>query len=223
VRPSCQLLWFSGLPCVESGTRHAPGAEEVAGRPAERDVDVVPRADQRRGACGDRLPCGRQDVVRQQQPVAAVRAAAVEDPAEVRLRRARTLALRRLARTEAALPAGRFPTVATDGRWRTEGPWAGWLAGFHPGELWTAYEMTGRPAWARLAARRQRALAPRAADTASHDLGFLLQTGFGRGVRLRGRTADAAVLDRAAASLAARWVPAAHALRSWDGPPGEVT
>jgi len=150
-------------------------------------------------------------------------ATAVEASAEVRLRRARTLALQRLARTEAALPAGRFPTVAADGRWRTEGPWAGWLAGFHPGELWTAYELTGRPAWARLAVRRQRALAPRAADTAAHDLGFLLQTGFGRGVRLRGRTADAAVLDRAAASLAARWVPAAYALRSWDGPPGEVT
>ena len=154
---------------------------------------------------------------------AAQQSVAAEAPAEVRLRQARVLALRRLARTEAALPAGRFPTVAADGRWRTEGPWTGWLAGFHPGELWTAYELSGRPAWARLAVRRQRALAARAADGATHDLGFLLQTGFGRGVRLRGRTADAAVLDRAAVSLAGRWVPAAHALRSWDGPPGEVT
>ena len=167
----------------------------------------------------------RQPVAATARPATlrAVEAASVEALAEVRLRRARVVALRRLARTEAALPAGRFPTVAADGRWRTEGPWTGWLAGFHPGELWTAYELTGRPAWARLAVRRQRALAPRAADTATHDLGFLLQTGFGRGVRLRGRTADAAVLDRAAGSLASRWVPAAHALRSWDGPPGEVT
>gem|GEM_PF-1111956 len=162
------------------------------------------------------------------QPVALVAhrppaRTAGEAPAEVRLRQARVLALRRLARTEAALPAGRFPTVTAGGRWLTEGPWTGWLAGFHPGQLWTAYELSGRESWARLAVHRQRPLAPRSADTATHDLGFLLQTGFGRGVRLRGRTADAAVLDRAAGSLASRWVPAAHALRSWDGPSGEVT
>ena len=156
-------------------------------------------------------------------PVVASAVAAREAPSEVRLRQARVRALRRLARTERALPAGRFPTVAAGGRWRTEGPWDGWLAGFHPGELWTAYELSGRRAWARLAQRRQRPLAPRAADTSAHDLGFLLQTSFGRGVRLRGRPADAAVLDRAAGSLASRWVPAADALRSWDGPPGQVT
>ena len=60
----------------------------------------------------------------------------------------------------------------------------GWLAGFWPGRLWLAYQADGRPAWARRAAARQAPLAVRQDDTTAHDLGFVLQTSFGRGAAL---------------------------------------
>ena len=141
---------------------------------------------------------------------------------EVLLRRAGAFALRQLALTERRLPAGRFPTVAPGEQWRTSDS-SGWLAGFYPGQLWLAYEASGRPVWARRAAARQASLAARQLDTSTHDLGFLLQTSFGRGARLTGSEADLAVTLRAAETLAGRWVPTAGAIRSWDGPPGEVT
>lgn len=83
--------------------------------------------------------------------------------------------------------------------------------------------MTGDRAWSRRAARRQAPLAERADDTTTHDLGFLLQTSFGRGAALTGSRDDAQVTVRAAASLASRWVDSVGAIRSWEGPPGQVT
>ena len=147
---------------------------------------------------------------------------ASEKSSEVVLREARLFALRQLARTEERLAAGRFPTVAPGSRWRTSGT-KGWLAGFYPGRLWLAYEASGRPVWARRAADRQAPLAVRQDDHTTHDLGFLLQTSFGRGAALTGSRADAAVTVRAAAALATRWVPQVGAIRSWDGPDGQVT
>ena len=141
---------------------------------------------------------------------------------EQALRQARTYALRQLARTDRRLPAGRFPTVAVPGTpWRTSGT-SGWLAGFWPGRLWLAYELTGDRHWARRAVAREAPLAARADDTTTHDLGFLLQTSFGHGADLAGRTQDERVAQRAAAALAGRYVPSVGALRSWDGPPGQA-
>lgn len=150
-------------------------------------------------------------------------AAARERPSEVRFRHAVSFAVHQLGRTDARLRDGRFPTVAPDGGfWHTSGT-AGWLAGFYPGALWSAYELTGDMRWRRRAEQRQEPLAVRQHDSTSHDLGFLLQTSFGAGATLTGSRADAAVIRRAAATLASRWVPRAAALRSWDGPEGQVT
>ena len=157
-------------------------------------------------------------------PVPAVAApAGHEARVEVELRQARTFALHQLARTDRRLGADRFPTVAVPGRpWRTSGT-GGWLAGFWPGRLWLAYQADGRPVWARRAAARQAPLAVRQDDTSAHDLGFVLQTSFGRGAALAGRRQDADVIRRAAAALATRYVPSVAAIRCWDGPVGQVT
>lgn len=142
---------------------------------------------------------------------------------EVLFREARQFALRQLARTDRRLRHGRFPTVAPPGeQWHTSGT-NGWLAGFFPGQLWMAYELTGKRSWARRAAARQEPLTVRADDTSTHDLGFLLQTSFGRQAALTGRDRPRAVTRRAAAALAARWVPQVGATRSWNGPDGQVT
>lgn len=146
-----------------------------------------------------------------------------EARSEVVLREARLFALRQLARTDRRLAAGRFPTVAVgDSWWRTSGT-NGWIAGFYPGRLWQAYELTGRRVWQRRAERRQGPLRVRQDDTTTHDLGFLLQTSFGRGARLTGARGDAQVTIRAAAALASRYVPQVGAIRSWNGPDGQVT
>ena len=147
---------------------------------------------------------------------------ASEQRTEVVLRGARLFALRQLARSEHRLAAGRYPTVAPERRWRTSGT-NGWLAGFYPGRLWLAYESSGRSVWARRAAARQAPLVVRQDDATTHDLGFLLQTSFGRGAALTGSRADAGVTVRAAAALASRWVPQVGAIRSWGGPEGQVT
>jgi unsaturated chondroitin disaccharide hydrolase len=89
--------------------------------------------------------------------------------------------------------------------------------------LWLAYELDGRRGWARAAARRQAPLAVRQDDTGSHDLGFLMQTSFGRGADLGGGSRDTDVTLRSAAALASRYVPAVRAVRSWDGPAGQVS
>jgi unsaturated chondroitin disaccharide hydrolase len=157
-------------------------------------------------------------------PVAPAAATeAHESRLEVSLRHATGYALRQLARTDRRLRPGRFPTVAVgDAPWRTSGT-NGWLAGFWPGRLWLAYELTGDRHWARRSVAQEAPLVVRADDTSTHDLGFLLQTSFGRGARLLGRRTDDDVVRRGAAALASRYVPVAAALRSWDGPPGQVT
>ncbi|MGZ4613941.1 MAG: discoidin domain-containing protein [Actinomycetes bacterium] len=147
----------------------------------------------------------------------------VESPTEVAFRQARTFALQQLAETARATPTGRYPVVAPGrGRWRTLDA-ASWMAGFLPGQLWQAYELSGNPTWARRAAARQAALSPRARDVSTHDLGFVLFDSFGQERRLTGDPASRDLLLTAAASLASRYVPAAKTLRSWDGPDGQVT
>lgn len=156
-------------------------------------------------------------------PAGPAVAADREAPVEVTLRAARTFALHQLARTDRRLGTGRFPTVALDGRpWRTSGT-DGWLAGFWPARLWLAYQADGRRSWARRAVARQAPLAVREDDTTAHDLGFLLQTSFGRGAVLAGRRSDADVVRRAAAALASRYVASVGAIRAWDGPAGQVS
>jgi unsaturated chondroitin disaccharide hydrolase len=156
-------------------------------------------------------------------PPAAAAASVAESPTEVLFRHARTFALHQLAHTARVTPPGRYPVVAPGGgRWQTAGP-ASWMAGFFPGELWQAYELSGNPAWARPAAARQAPLTSRASDTSTHDLGFVMFDSLGQGLRLTGTPAARRTLLRAAASLASRYVPAARTIRSWNGPPGQVT
>jgi unsaturated chondroitin disaccharide hydrolase len=59
------------------------------------------------------------------------------------------------------------------------------------------------------------ALAPRAALTTSHDIGFEIFTSFGNGYRVTHDDAYRRVILQAAASLATRYDPAVGAVRSW--------
>jgi unsaturated chondroitin disaccharide hydrolase len=159
----------------------------------------------------------------QVSPSSSAPPASVAARDRARWRHAESLALRQLARTDRRLARGRFPVTARPhGPWRTEGS-ASWMAGFFPGELWQAYEATGKPVWAKRARARQRGLAARRFDTSTHDLGFVMLDSWGQDARLTGSAHATRVVLQSAASLAIRWVPTAQTLRSWDGPPGQVT
>ncbi len=146
-------------------------------------------------------------------PVRLASATALDSAA----RRAIESATRTLAATADALdPANGFPRMTdASGRWVVQ-PVTQWTSGFFPGSLWYLYALTGDAAWRARAERWQAPLAPTAARTNTHDLGFLLFDSFGLDARLTGDTLARTVVLRASRSLAARFNPIVGAIKSWD-------
>jgi unsaturated chondroitin disaccharide hydrolase len=118
-------------------------------------------------------------------------------------------------------PTGFFPHVTEDGRWQLldaearsddSGPHyehGNWTAGFRSGVAWLHALGTGEEASAQTARRWARAVAGRATDHTTHDIGFLFFPGTGL-PDLAGRLGDddadlVATGQRAARTLAARW------------------
>ena len=98
-----------------------------------------------------------------------------------------------------------------------------WCSGFYPGVLWMVYEQTGDEAFRDLAVKHTLPLAELLNHKTDHDIGFQLMSSFGKmaqdcdseflgGV---GISPDS-VLTRGAAALAARFLPTAGVIRSWD-------
>ncbi|MCD2192813.1 glycoside hydrolase family 88 protein [Actinomycetospora endophytica] len=125
-------------------------------------------------------------------------------------------AYERLARSADSLdPTKGYPRSVDGGKssWTTK-PVDDWTSGFFPGELWLARDLTGDQAWT---ARAQRWTAPIASQihrTDTHDLGFVVDDSFGEQVQATGQGADDVVT--AARSLATRYSPKVHAIKSWD-------
>ena len=94
-----------------------------------------------------------------------------------------------------------------------------WAAGFYPGALWLVHEATGEATYRGLAETWTAGLAGQQLNTSTHDVGFIVGTSFGNGYRLTGDPAYAAVLVRAAGSLATRYDPDVGCTRSWSWGP----
>ncbi|NHC12805.1 glycoside hydrolase family 88 protein [Motilibacter deserti] len=142
--------------------------------------------------------------------------APVRDSSRLQRQAAATVALarRRLVAADVA-PYSRYPKAAYPGdrHWQ-RGRASDWTAGFYPGALWLAYELTGDR---RLRARAERwtaGLLGQAGST-SHDVGFMLGSSAGQGRRLTGRAAYGRAELTAARSLARHFVPAVGANWSW--------
>ena len=91
-----------------------------------------------------------------------------------------------------------------------------WCSGFYPGVLWLVYEHTGDVSVRALAQKHTlplRALLDRQTD---HDIGFQLMSSFGRMLKDTGDPSCEPVLRRGAETLAARFVPEAGVIRSWN-------
>ena len=111
--------------------------------------------------------------------------------------------------------AGLCPRTFQDGRLVTSDiGW--WCSGFYPGVLWLVYEHTGDVSVRALAQKHTlplRALLDRQTD---HDIGFQLMSSFGRMLKDTGDPSCEPVLRRGAETLAARFVPEAGVIRSWN-------
>ena len=101
-----------------------------------------------------------------------------------------------------------------------------WTSGFYPGVLWLTYMETDDPAFRELAIRHTLPLAGLLDRETDHDIGFQLMPGFGlwysagkvnpREDDALSRTEIQEILRKGAEKLAARFVPEAGILRSWN-------
>jgi hypothetical protein len=113
-------------------------------------------------------------------------------------------------------PAVGYPRVT-----RENGAWdvvaaTQWTSGFFPGSLWQMYELTRDQFWRTQAERWTSGLEVNAARTNTHDLGFLIYDSFGQGLRFTGDPHYRDVIMTASKSLATRYSPVVHAIKSWD-------
>jgi unsaturated chondroitin disaccharide hydrolase len=112
-----------------------------------------------------------------------------------------------------------FPRTVEGGSLAMVGP-KDWTAGFFPGSLWYLFEATGDQAFKTAAIRYTAETAPAKFDKTQHDLGFMLNSGYGHGYRLTGDPAYRDALLAGATTLITRFNPKVGAIQSWDVRPG---
>lgn len=95
-----------------------------------------------------------------------------------------------------------------------------WTSGFFPGSVWYLYELTGDDKWRELAIKYTLALDSVKYLTRHHDVGFMIGSSFGNGLRLTGNEEWKDVVVEAARSLSARYRPVVGAIQSWDADRG---
>ncbi|WP_242203532.1 glycoside hydrolase family 88 protein [Aestuariivivens insulae] len=91
-----------------------------------------------------------------------------------------------------------------------------WTAGFFPGSLWYAYEITQDKFFKEQAERFTSALNPLQFNKNTHDLGFLIFCSYGNGFRLTNNTKYKTVLLNASESLSSRFSETVGCIKSWD-------
>ena len=110
-------------------------------------------------------------------------------------RHAQTFAVGRLNATTGRIPTTAWPFTTSGLLWTTSGA-GNWTSGFLPGTLWNAYQATADGALRTKAQNWQAGLAGQAANTSTHDVGFIVFDSFGNGYRLTGTDATARPCSR---------------------------
>ena len=98
-----------------------------------------------------------------------------------------------------------------------------WTAGFFPGSLWYLFEATGDSKWRAAAQHFTQLLEGERLNRTTHDVGFILNSSFGNGLRLTQNPAYRLVLLEGAESLSTRYSPVVRSIKSWDRSPTEYT
>ncbi|MCP4711271.1 MAG: glucuronyl hydrolase, partial [Planctomycetes bacterium] len=133
------------------------------------------------------------------------------------LQHALDFASEQLTQTATTITATQYPSTTLDdySDWITTGA-SSWTSGFFPGCLWYMYEYTGDASYRTWAESWMVDLEGQAANTTTHDLGFMILDSFGNGYRLTNNTAYKDVVLQAAGSLASRFNPTVGCTRSED-------
>jgi len=126
---------------------------------------------------------------------------------------------KRLQGTLTDIPDGKVNiprSIQKDGRSWKYVSYQDWTSGFWSGELWYAYELSGRPKWKEQAERFTMELKPLAYEPViDHDLGFQIFNSFGNAYRLTGDNSYRQVVLAAADSLATLFNPKVGTILSW--------
>ncbi len=94
-----------------------------------------------------------------------------------------------------------------------------WTSGFFSGTLWYAYELSGNKQLAVEARKFTEKLAQIQYYKGIHDVGFMMMSSYGNGIRLIPCKGDSLVLINTAKSLATRFHPEVGLIKSWDHEP----
>jgi hypothetical protein len=108
------------------------------------------------------------------------------------------------------------PRTLQDGQVRLVAP-RDWTSGFFAGSLWYLSEGTGDPRWRLDAARYTEFTSVERFDNTHHDIGFILNSGYGNGLRLgAGGAAYRDALLTGATTLVTRFNPKVGSIQSWN-------
>lgn len=91
-----------------------------------------------------------------------------------------------------------------------------WTSGFFPGSIWYLYELTKDPKWMALGIKYTEPLDQVKLLTRHHDVGFMIGSSYGNGLRLSGNESYKDVMVEAAKSLSTRFRPVAGIIQSWN-------
>lgn len=91
-----------------------------------------------------------------------------------------------------------------------------WTSGFFPGNLWYAYQLTGKENLKNSAVRFTNYLYPLKEYTGSHDIGFMMNCSYGNAYREEPSDSARMALIQTADNLCNRFDPNIGCIRSWD-------
>jgi hypothetical protein len=107
-----------------------------------------------------------------------------------------------------------------EAEWKATGPTSGWTSGFFPGVLWNLVEYNITRESLKRALDVTTPTAPFANNKDTHDVGFVIMSGFGNAYRLLKRPEYLEVVVTGAHSLATRYSPIVRCTRSWNSAEG---
>ncbi|NJN24798.1 MAG: glucuronyl hydrolase [Cyclobacteriaceae bacterium] len=91
-----------------------------------------------------------------------------------------------------------------------------WTSGFFPGSLWYMYEYSNEEKFKEAATKWTEALSEQQYNTATHDVGFMINCSYGNGLRLTENKAYQDVMVQTARSLMTRYDETVGCTKSWD-------
>lgn len=91
-----------------------------------------------------------------------------------------------------------------------------WTSGFFPGNLWYMYELTKQEKWKTEAIKRTKVLDTIQYWEGNHDVGFIMNSSYGNGLKFGNQNQFKNILIQTAESLSKRFNTKAKVIKSWN-------